>query len=173
MGQLGSCLATQKPEQARAFVDSVIGSKEEGAAFKALFHRQFNVCLGTFVNAAMLRAHARGVVAEDLFERLPDEVVDRLVAAPSSAPTTVATFHDFARCYVVAHPVAARDLLRQTRVATKGEQKFVGTIAADFEPCLPVGKDYKLRPTSVRMAFAEALYRTATGKPAPTMQGAN
>lgn len=171
MSQLGNCLAEQKTEQSRAFVDSVIGSKEEGTAFKALFNRQFNVCLGNFVNATMLRAHVRGLVAEGLFENLPDATVDRLEATRPNGPPAIATIHDFARCYVVAYPVMARDLLRRTRVATKGEQEFVGTIAANFAPCLPVGKEVKLRPTTVRMAIAEALYRTATGKPAPTVQG--
>lgn len=171
MSVLGNCLARRKTEQARAFVDSVIGSQEEGAAFKALFHRQFNVCLGNFVNATMQRAHVRGLVAEGLFENLPDETIERLVATPPGGPEGIATLHDFARCYVVAHPAAARDLLRETRVATEGEQEFVGAIARDFRPCLPEGKAIKLRPTSVRMAIAEALYRTATGKPVPAMQG--
>ena len=173
MSQLGNCLAQQKPDQARAFVDSVIGSGAEGVAFKALFHRRYNNCMGNFVNAAMLRAHVRGLVAEGLFENLPEEAVGRLMATPPAGPGLVVTFHDFARCYVVAHPGAARELLRQTRVGTKGEREFVGTIAADFAPCLPAGKETKLRPTTVRMAIAEALYRTATGQPAPTMLGSN
>jgi hypothetical protein len=171
MSQLGNCLAQQKPDQSRAFVDSVIGSKQEDEAFEALFHRRYNNCMGNFVNASMLRAHVRGLVAEGLFETLPDETIDRFVASPPAAPATIVTFHDFARCYVVAHPVPARDLLRRTRVATKDEREFVGAIAGDFGPCLPAGREIKIRPTTVRMAIAEALYRSATGQPAPTMQG--
>lgn len=173
MSQLGNCLAQQKAPQARAFVNSVIGSEEEALAFKALFNRQFNVCLGDFVRASMVRAHVRGLVAEGLFENLPAEASDRLVAAPPSPPATIETFHDFARCYAVTHPADARDLLEQTRVATKGEQEFVAAITAHLEPCLPAGKEVKLRPTLVRMAVAEALYRVATGQAAPTMQAPN
>jgi hypothetical protein len=173
MSQLGNCLAQQKTEQSRAFVGSAIGSDAESAAFKSLFHRRYNNCMGNFVNASMLRAHVRGLVAEGLFENLPDATTDRLVADRPSSPAPVVTFHDFARCFVTAHPEEARDLLRRTRVATKGEQQFVGSLVEKFGPCLPADKTFTLRPTTVRMAVAEALYRAATGQSAPVMQGTN
>ncbi len=173
MGQMGNCLAEQKGEEARAFVGSVIDSAEEDAAFEALFHRSRNGCLGNFVNAGMLRPHVRGLVAEGLFENLPDEVIDNFISAPPAAPESIVTLHDFARCYVVAHPAEARQLLRETRVATRGELEFIRAIAPDFGDCLPQDREVQLQATSVRMAIAEAAYRAATGNPAPTIQGRN
>lgn len=173
MGALGGCLAQQKSEQAAAFVRTTIDSRAEDEAFTALFHPQRNVCLGNFVAAGMLRAHARGLVAEGLFERMPGAAFAKLVAAPPAAPDNIVTLHDVARCFTVANPVAARDLLAQTRVATKGEQTFVRAASAQFAPCLPVGREFTLRPTSMRMAIAEALYRAASGLPAPTIETRN
>jgi hypothetical protein len=172
MGALGGCLAQQKSAQAAAFVATVIDSSAEGEAFAQLFHPQRNICLGDFVTAGMVRAHARGLVAEGLFERMPDTMFDRFAANPPAAPEVVSTIHDVARCYVIAHPADARELLGQTRVATMGEQKYVQSVAADFAPCLPQGREFTLRPTSMRMAIAEALYRATTGIPAPTIEKA-
>jgi|GEM_PF-1901607 len=173
MGQMGTCLAEQKSDEARAFIGSDIDSSEEDTAFEALFHRSRNNCLGNFVNAGMLRAHVRGLVAEGLFENLPDETVEAFIAAPPAAPESIATLHDFARCYVLAHPAEARQLLRETRVATRGEIEFIRAIAPDFGDCLPQDREVQLQATSVRMAIAEAVYRAATGSPAPTIQGRN
>lgn len=169
LGGLGSCLAKQKPELARAFVATTIDSAEETKAFKALFHRRYNVCMSNFIRADMVRAHVRGVIAEGLFEGIDGAAVsDRLAHLPP-APDAISTLHDFARCYVVAHPGKARDLLEQTRLATKGEEAFVREIAGDFAPCLPQGKTASLRPTVARFAIAEALYRVATGAPVATI----
>lgn len=173
MGQMGTCLAERKGEAARAFVETAIDSAEEDAAFEALFHRSRNGCMGNFVQAGMLRAHVRGLVAEGLFESLPDEVINAFVAAPPAPPQTIDTLHDFARCYVVAHPAEARQLLRETRVATRGELEFIRAMAPDFADCLPQDREVRLQATSVRMAIAEAAYRAATGSPAPTIQGRN
>jgi hypothetical protein len=173
MGNLGECLARIKAEQARAFVESDIDSAAESEAFELLFNRTRNVCLGNFVRAGMLRSHVRGVVAEGLFKRMPAETVANFTAAPPAAPAVVVSLHDFARCYVVSHPATARRLIEETRVATKGETEFVRGIASDFGPCLPQGTEITIRPTSVRMAIAEALYRAASGLPAPTIQEAS
>jgi len=73
----------------------------------------------------------------------------------------------------LAHPQSARRLVEDTRLATKGETELIRTIAADFGPCLPEGNEVTIRPTSVRMAIAEALYRAVSGLPAPTIQEAS
>ena len=177
LDQLGPCLANQKPDQAAAFVGADIGSSAESAAFDVLFNvgrNRRNNCLGRFSGLyGAQRAHLRGSVAEGLFEKLPDETLNAFLANPPTAPETVATLHDFARCYVVAHPAAARDLLRRTDISSEGELQFIRQIAADFAPCLPEGRDVQLNPTSVRMAIAEAAWRAATGRPTPKMQASN
>lgn len=173
MGEMGRCLAGQKSQQSKAFLAQVVDSPEEAAAFKELFHRNSNPCVGNFVSAGMLRAHVRGVIAEGLFERLGDEGVARVAASPAASPEIIATLHDFARCYVVAHPADATRLLRETRVATKDEMAAFREMAADFAPCLPHGFSIKLKPTSVRFAIAEALYRVATGAPGATIASNN
>lgn len=173
MGNLGECLARIKADDAAAFIDTVIDSPAETQAFEALFNRTRNVCMGNFVSAGMLRAHVRGVVAEGLFERIPSERVDAFIAAPPAAPSAIVSLHDFARCYVVAHPQSARRLIEDTRLSTRGETEFVRSIAADFGPCLPAGNEVTIRPTSVRMAIAEALYRAVNGMPAPSIQEAS
>ena len=88
-------------------------------------------------------------------------------------PDTVVTLHDFARCYVIAHPQEAAALLRKTRVATKDEMAMFRQMAGQFGPCLPEGVTINLKPTTVRFALAEALYRVATGAPAPTIASRN
>ena len=171
MGRMGTCLAENKAEEAEAFVGSVIDSDAEGEAFDALFDRRFNQCMRNYVSAGVVRSRVRGVVAEGLFELLPDETIEQFIAAPPAAPATIGTLHDLARCYVVAHPADARQLLRETRVATRGELEFIQTIAPDLQPCMPQGREVRLQATSLRMAIAEAAWRAATGREAPTMQG--
>ncbi len=176
LAQTGSCLANQKTAEAEAFVDAVIDSQAESDAFGVLFNRgrnRRNNCMGSFVSATTLRAHVRAVVAEGLFERLQDDAIDQFVASPPASPVTIDTLHDFARCYVVAHPSTAIELLRRTDVSTRGELEFIQEIAADFGPCMPEGREVSLRATAVRMAIAEAAWRAATGRPAPTIQGRN
>jgi len=173
MDNLGDCLARIKPDESAAFVGSVIDSPAETAAFEALFNRTRNVCMGNFVRAGMLRAHVRGVVAEGLFKKLPSDQFEAFTASPPAPPAVVVSLHDFARCYVLAHPQSARRLVEDTRLATKGETELIRTIAADFGPCLPEGNEVTIRPTSVRMAIAEALYRAVSGLPAPTIQEAS
>lgn len=171
MGRLGTCLAENKADEAQAFVGSVIDSEAEGEAFDALFDRRFNQCMRNYVSAGVVRSRVRGVVAEGLFELLPDETIAQFTAAPPAAPETIGTLHDLARCYVVTHPADARQLLRETRVATQGELEFIQAIAPDLGPCMPQGRDVRLQATSLRMAIAEAAWRAATGREAPTMQG--
>lgn len=176
LDQAGSCLANQKTAESEAFVDAVIDSQAESAAFGVLFNRgrnRRNNCMGSFVSATTIRAHVRALVAEGLFERLDDDVIAQFVANPPAPPATVNTLHDFARCYVIAQPINAIELLRRTDVSTRGELEFIQEIAADFGPCMPEGREVSLRATSVRMAIAEAAWRAATGRPAPTIQGRN
>ena len=161
MGRLGQCLADSKEEQSRAFLATHIDSQQEADAFRALFNRRSNRCMGSFVNASMRRAHVRGVVAEGLFEQLPEETRASLVAEAPEAPAAIANLHDFARCYVSAHPANAMTLLRETRLQTQGELDFIRTISGEFAECLPQGRDVQLRPINVRLAFAEALYQAA------------
>lgn len=172
MNEMGACVAANKNEQARQFVASTIDSAAESAAFDALFHPRRNPCLRNTIFAGMLRSHARGVVAEGLFERLPDEHLAAAVTSGASKQDSIVTLHDFARCYALANPGKASDLLRRTRVATRGETEFVRSMSGEFAPCLPAGREVTLQPTSVRFALAEALYRLATGAPAATIEKA-
>lgn len=171
MRRLGACLADSKREQAMVFLGSEVDSAEEGEAFDALFHRSRNRCMGNFVNAGMLRAHVRGVVAEGLFQQLPSDLRRSALASPLSEPDVVASIHEFADCYVARHPAEASGLIDETRLGTEGELEYIREIAADFGPCLPEGVEVSLRPINVRMAFAEALYRAATRMPAEFTQG--
>lgn len=168
MGGMGSCMADQKPELAKAFLATTIDSAAEGAAFKALFDKRYNLCVGNFVKAGMVRAHVRGIVAEGLFESQVG-AAPNLAASASATPAPIVNLHDLARCFVIAHPDKARELLRETRIATKGEAAFVDGLADDFSACLPDKRKVSLNPTNARFAIAEALYRVAIGAPAPTM----
>lgn len=173
MNEMGSCIASNKKALAQQFVGSTIDSAGESAAFDALFHPQRNPCLRNFVTAGMLRAHARGVIAEGLFERLPEAALDQGLSTDPAPVASVVTLHDFARCYAMANPTKVSELLRRTRVATKGEMEFVRSMASEFAPCLPAGREVKLQPTSIRFALAEALYRLATGAPVATIEKAS
>ena len=176
LDQIGPCLANQKPEQSLAFVNAVIDSAEEAAAFAVLFNRgrnRRNTCMGRYSGVSGTRAYIRGSVAEGLFEKLDDEVIEAFIANPPAGPESIGTLHDLARCYVVAHPATARELLQRTDVATRGEQAFIEENMSDFRPCMPEGREVTLQPTSLRFAIAEAAFRAATGRPAATIQGRN
>ena len=178
LDQIGPCLANQKEDQSTAFVDSVIGSREETEAFDVLFNRgrnRRNNCMGNFSGVyGAQRAHIRGSVAEGLFERLPDDVIAAFIATPPAGPERIDTLHDFARCYVVAHPETTREFLRRTDNHADGEMEFIAErMMGDFGPCLPEGRDVEFTAISVRASFAEAAWRAATGRPAPQMQGSN
>jgi len=170
MSEFGNCIAAHKSEQALAFVDTVIDSAEEAKRYKALFGRSKNFCMRHFVSATMIRSRVRGVVAEGLVKRLPDETMHRLVEQAPAGPAKVKTLHDFAMCYVVSYPLEAQQFLRDTRLATQGEEEFLRSKWSHFSSCMPQGVTNQPKATSVRMAVAEALLRAAIGRPAPTMQ---
>lgn len=177
LDQVGPCLANQKRDQSEAFIDTVIGSDAEDEAFDVLFNRgrnRRNNCMGRYSHVfGAQRAHIRASVAEGLFERLPEETVDALIASPPAAPQTIESLHDLASCYVANHPAEARALLRQTDIRTEGELEFVREIVDHLAPCFPQDRDLSLDATTIRMAVAEAAYRAATGRPVATIEGRN
>ena len=155
--QLGPCLASNKRDRAIAFLAAPIDSEEETAAFDALFDRSANRCLQNFVSATMVRSWVRGVVAEGLFKDAMREWPEG--AAPViEEPASIASIHDFARCYVALDFAAARSLLEETRLGDKSELARMRELAPTFGRCLPEGSDVTLKPMNIRMALAEALY---------------
>ena len=173
MRRLGGCLADSKKDMAIAFLVTEPGSDEEDTAFRPLFHRNSNRCMGNFVSASMLRAHVRGSIAEGLFEQM--SAADRAVgfAVPIDSPEDVRTLHQFAECYVAGNRDEAIAFLEMTKVGTKGEAQAVRQMAANFGPCLPEGVEVKIVPIDIRMAVAEALYHSATRRPVSVEQVAN
>lgn len=162
--QLGACLADMKTEQSVAFLESEIGSRNENRAFDALFNRSRNVCMRNFVSASVLRAHVRGAVAEGLYKRNVDGW-NADMTVPVTPPESIGSIHDFARCYISANFTVSRGLLDDTKLATDSEQEYVDQMASGFQPCLPAGRDVRLKTINVRMALAEALYHATKSVP--------
>lgn len=161
--QLGYCLSSTKSEQSVAILSTAPGSKEEREAWNRLFtQRRRNPCMQNFVSATIVRGQVRGSIAEALYIRATD---DQVTQRPPTlaAPDAISDIHDFADCYVASHYLDASRLLRETRVATKGELQFLKEIAGSFGPCLPSGSEVVLDPVDIRFAIAEALYRTTQG----------
>lgn len=158
MRQMGDCIAHRKTEQATAFLAAEPGSAEETRIFKGLFNRAYNGCMQRFVSVTFVRAHLRGSIAEALYR---ENVEDRDPAwRPQVAePETVVSLHDFAQCYISTHYAKAQNLLDETRLATDEELRVMRTMAADFGPCLPQGREVTLKPIDIRLAIAEAMYR--------------
>lgn len=162
--QLGVCLADMKTERSVAFLEAEIGSRSEDRAFDALFSRSRNVCMRNFVSASVLRAHVRGAVAEGLYKRNVDGWSADMTV-PVVPPESIGSIHDFARCYISANFTVSRGLLDNTKLATDGEQEYIDQMASGFQPCLPSGRDVRLKTINVRMALAEALYHATKSEP--------
>lgn len=171
MSRFGHCIARTKKDEAVAFLSSKIDSPEESKAFKALFGRARNMCMGNFVSAQMLRSHVRGVVAEGLLERMTSWQAPGDLDVQQKGPEQVTGIHDFAACYAATHPLEARGLLNDTRVGSKGEVEYVRQIASGFDDCLPLGMEVRIYPIDFRMAIAEALYHAAHQAPQLMTQG--
>jgi hypothetical protein len=159
--QLGHCLSRSEREQSVTFLATEPGSRAEGTAWDDLFNngRTNNPCMQNFVSASIIRAHVRGAMAESIFERWVDDQ-ENGISPVFSEPETVTGIHDFADCFVARHFDIAHGLVENTKISTQGELRFIQEIVSEFGPCLPVGQDVRIVPTDVRLAIAEALYRT-------------
>lgn len=169
--QMGACVATEKRDDATAFLATTPGSDAETRVFRKMFGSNRNFGMRDFVSASFIRAHLRGSIAEGLYEGL---ALQPPSSSPSSSPETaqpLANLHDFARCYVALNAAAAHELMISTRMNTVEERKTVARMASGFAPCLPAGREVSLSPLDVRLALAEALYKRAVG--AAQLQVAN
>ena len=165
--RLGSCLSNSKAEASLDFLSTTPGTASEGEAWDGLFkNRRANICMRGFASASMARSHVRGSIAQAIFLRSLDE--DESPYSPQLRPvSSVSGIHDFADCYVAGHYSTAKALVSETRLSSEGEFEFVKTMASGFGPCLPDGAEVEIEPTAVRLAIAEALYRTIPGAMRP------
>ena len=70
--ELGRCLAQSKRAQSAAFMRTRSIRRRKVAAFGALISRRgHNACMRNMVRATVMRAHVRGVIAENLYKSLP------------------------------------------------------------------------------------------------------
>lgn len=163
---MGECAAQLKYDEAVAFLATDPGSSAEAKAFHEIFGGQRNVCMRNFVSATLVRAHLRGAVAEGLYKRLAREARSPSPAAATSTigmEQDIRTLHDFARCYVRSHEAEARTLLMETRLATREERATVVRMAPDFAECFPAGREIEINPIEIRLAIAEAMYKSLAG----------
>ncbi len=156
--RLGLCLADSKRDKSIAFLDTVPGSKEEGGAFRELFHRNSNRCMGNFISAQIVRGHIRGSVAEGFVTMMDGDAKQARLATPVVAPENIRSIGDFAQCYLAGNPATALEFLEQTNVGTAGEIDALRQMSSKFGVCLPEGFKSELDPVNVRMAIAEAVY---------------
>ena len=168
--QLGPCLVSNKRDRSIAFLDAQIDSPQEAAAFDSLFGDTTNRCLQNFVSATLVRAWVRGVVAEGLFKAAMRDWPQGAVPAIEE-PESIASIHDFARCYVARDFAAARGLIEETRLGDKSELARIRELAPTFAPCLPQGSEVALKPMNIRMALAEALYHATRNPGAASLPG--
>ncbi|MEE4210157.1 MAG: hypothetical protein V2I43_12920 [Parvularcula sp.] len=155
--QVGDCLVRQKPERAAALLRAEIDSGREASAFSNLFGRSYNSCMQNFVSASFLRSHIRGSIAEAFVRDRVRSTFNQSVLNFTS-PETIASLHDFARCYIIRHSETAFALLEETKLSTEGELQFVTEMSEEFGSCLPRDRQVTLQANDVRMALAEALY---------------
>lgn len=171
--ELGTCLTQSKRTQSVAFLQTAINSPEEGRAFGALISRRgSNVCMRNMVRATVVRAHVRGLVAENLYKSLPDATSGGSIPQGLASPPEVRSIHDFADCYIATNYADARGLLTETRLATQEETDRIRTMAPGFGTCLPQGQQIRIVPIDIRLAIAEALYRASLSRPT-SLEGSN
>ncbi len=158
--QLGYCLSSSKADESFEFLATEPGSQAEGEAWDSLFrHRRRNPCMRRFSSATMLRAHVRGSIAQAIVSRAFDDSEERMEPV-FHEPEIVSNIHDFADCYVASNFADAKMLITQTRISSEGELQYVQELAGGFGSCLPQGSAVRIEPTAVRLAIAEALFRT-------------
>lgn len=160
MAEMGRCLAASKRDKAVHFLETDVGSTEEGKAFRQLFNKQSNACMRNFVRMSFPRSHLRGTVAEALYKRAAQSP-ELAGGAEQGVWPKGPPINAIARCYVEAHPGDARALLLETRLGTKSEQTVVAGMAAQIAPCFPEGLKATLNPSYFRLAIAEAMYHAA------------
>ncbi len=157
--QMGDCLADSKADQSAAMLAATPGSEAETQAVGKLFNRSYNNCMKTFVSASFVRAHLRGSLAESLYRTRRQKMADAFVPR-FAEPDVVNSLHDFAACYVALEFDSASSLLEGSRLATDAERNLVRDMASGFGPCLPEGTEIEIKPIDIRLAIAEAMYRT-------------
>lgn len=166
--ELGRCLAQSKRAQSIAFMRTAINSAEESRTFGALISRRGNnACMRNMVSATVVRAHVRGVVAENLYKSLPVFTSGGPVPAGLAGPSEVRSIHEFADCYIAGNYAEARSLLAETRLATQEETDRIRIMAPGFGACLPDGRQTRIVPIDIRLALAEALYRASPSHSTP------
>jgi hypothetical protein len=166
--ELGRCLVQSKRDQSVAFLRTAINSPEEGRAFGALISRRGNnSCMRNMVRATVVRAHVRGVVAENLYKSLPVFAAGGSVPQGFAGPKEVRSIHEFADCYIASNYADARSLLVETRLATQEETDRIRMMAPGFGDCLPQGQQIRIVPIDIRLALAEALYRVSLSRSTP------
>ncbi|MDM7954889.1 hypothetical protein [Blastomonas sp.] len=160
ISEMGRCMATSKRDKALIFLQTDVGSADEGKAFKQLFNKQSNACMRNFVRMSFPRSHLRGTLAEALYEKAGTNPGVPGPAASAAWPKGP-PINAIARCYVEGHPVEAQRLLRETRLGTKGERATIEKMAPQIAPCFPEGLKATLNPSYFRLAIAEAMYHAA------------
>lgn len=156
---MGNCLAGAKTEQMKEFLATKPASRDEDRVFKKLFNRRYNACMQSFVQVRFRRAHLRGAVAEGLY-RDHAAALGESWAPNLTQPDDIASLHDFAQCYVANNFERVDRFLDQTKLGSSDEHRAVVDMAQGFSDCLPQYREVTLDPVEVRLALAEAMYRT-------------
>ena len=155
----GSCYAASQRAKAYRFVATEPGTADEARAYKALFSRSDEPCLGDVSEMSVNFQFVRGAIAEGLYlKRIP---VPANLAARPIPRENVQSVLQTAICYASQNPAEARWLIENTSPASKKEDEMISALWPRFEACLPpnLPQSFRIDTTLLRFRIAEAMWK--------------
>jgi hypothetical protein len=155
----GSCYASSQRVKAYRFVATEPGTADEARAYKALFSRSDEPCLGDVSEMSVNYQFVRGAIAEGLYlKRIP---VPANLAARPIARESVQSVLQTAICYASQNPAEARWLIENTSPSSKKEDEAITRLHPRFVACLPpnLPASFSIDPTLLRFRIAEAMWK--------------
>lgn len=154
----GDCYAKEQPEKALRLIATRPASVEEAQAYRSMFKKHYQSCLGDVSRLSADLALIRGAIAQGLYRRQVPVPAALMQTVPAVAQ--VRNVSDAARCYVASHREEARRVVAETKVGSRKEHDAVVKLMPDFFKCVPAGAKVQFTATLVRLRLAEALLRT-------------
>jgi hypothetical protein len=163
----GTCFAARQRTDALELVSTKPDSVDEAKAYKRLFRKQNQSCLGLTSELRVDYQMVRGAIAEGLYRKSVPVPPALAVQTPPTV-AQVRNFMDAALCYAGAHRDEVRTFLESTKLGSKGEERAAAQIFDRLGECIPPGaRSISLSTSMVRVRLAEAMWRlgeTPAGK---------
>lgn len=160
LSEFGVCFAARQRTDAFVLVSTRPGSVEEAQAYKKMFRRDGQSCLGLTSKLTVDHQMVRGAIAEGLYRRAVP-VPPQLAVTKAPTAAEVRNFADAALCFAASHRDEVRAVLARTKLGTDAEHQSVSALLQEFGPCIPQNakRSISIDTPMARVRLAEALWR--------------